>query len=298
MLKRTLLTWGAMLLVLVLTTSSVWSAPASQTTPSATPTPVLVNTFDPGAAGGRTVVKWYVGLGTGTNPQQVETQRKVIDQFNQSQNRIYIALQIVDNPIASTTLATQIAAGNVPDIVGPVGTVGRATFEGNYLDLTPWIQQSDMDLSVYDPAVVNAYNIPGQGQIGLPFAVFPSFMYFNKDLFDEAGLNYPPQEFGAPYVMPDGTEVEWNFDTLAEVAKILTVDANGNDATSPDFDPTNIVQYGLNFDEKQWRNILSSFGPAGGIGVPMLHYYGMTGEPRLAEDSGRLPFPAMTRWLR
>src|SRR5688572_427993 len=171
MLKRTLLTWGAMLLVLVLTTSSVWSAPASQTTPSATPTPVLVNTFDPGAAGGRTVVKWYVGLGTGTNPQQVETQRKVIDQFNQSQNRIYIALQIVDNPIASTTLATQIAAGNVPDIVGPVGTVGRATFEGNYLDLTPWIQQSDMDLSVYDPAVVNAYNIPGQGQIGLPFAV-------------------------------------------------------------------------------------------------------------------------------
>src|SRR5215207_3910675 len=133
MLKRTLLSWGVAVSILALLASNALTAtyaaaaPVSQTTPSATPTPVAVDTFDPGAAGGRTVVKWYVGLGTGTNPQQVETQRKVIDQFNQSQNRIYIALQIVDNPIASTTLATQIAAGNAPDIVGPVGTVGRAT---------------------------------------------------------------------------------------------------------------------------------------------------------------------------
>ena len=108
MLKRTLLTWGAILLVLATTASSALSAPASQTTPSATPTPVAVDTFDPRAAGGRTVVKWYVGLGTGTDPKQIDVQRAVVDQFNSSQDRIYIALQIVSNPIASTTLATQI----------------------------------------------------------------------------------------------------------------------------------------------------------------------------------------------
>ena len=101
MLKRAVLTWGATLVILALTVSSAWSAPAAQTTPSATPTPVAVDTFDPAAAGGRTVVKWYVGLGTGGDPKQIDVQRKVVDKFNKSQNRIYVALQIVDNRVAS-----------------------------------------------------------------------------------------------------------------------------------------------------------------------------------------------------
>ena len=75
MLKRTLLTWGATLMALALTASSALGAPAAQQGNQATPTPVAVDTFDPAAAGGRTVVKWYVGLGTGTNPAQVETQQ-------------------------------------------------------------------------------------------------------------------------------------------------------------------------------------------------------------------------------
>src|SRR5437762_7548187 len=132
MLRRIALTWGATFLVLALIGSSTVSA---QTTVSPTPTPVAVDTFDANAAGGRTVVKWYVGLGTGGDPKQIDVQRAVVDQFNKSQNSTYLSLQIVDNKVASTTLATQIASGNVPDIVGPVGTAGRATFDGNYLDL-------------------------------------------------------------------------------------------------------------------------------------------------------------------
>ena len=108
---------------------------------------------------------------------------------------IYLTLQIVDNRVASTTLATQIAANNAPDIVGPVGTVGRATFDGNWLDLTAEIQANNFDMSVYEPSVVQNYNLPGQGQIGIPFAVYPSFIYFNKDLFDEAGLAVPAAAF-------------------------------------------------------------------------------------------------------
>jgi multiple sugar transport system substrate-binding protein len=263
MLKRTLLSWGVTLSLLALLASNALTAtyaagaPVSQTTPSATPTPVAVDTFNPAAAGNRTVVKWYVGLGTGGDPKQIEVQRAVVDNFNRSQDRIYLALQIVDNRVASTTLATQIAAGNVPDIVGPVGTVGRATFDGNYLDLTPYIQANNVDLSVYDPAVVRAYDIPGQGQIGLPFAVFPSFVYYNKDLFDEAGLPYPPQNFGEPYMGR-----EWNMETVRDIARILTVDEEGNDATSPNFRPDRVVQFGwdLQFGTDP-RAMATLFGP-------------------------------------
>jgi multiple sugar transport system substrate-binding protein len=246
MFKRAVLTWGATLLVLAVTGSTALSAPAAatqtvaQTTIPPTPTPVAVDTFDPSAAGGRTVVKWYVGLGTGADPKQIDVQKRVIDSFNKSQSNVYLTLQIVDNKIASQTLATQLAAGNVPDVVGPVGTVGRATFDGNWLDLTEQIAANNFDMSVYEPSVVQGYNIPGQGQIGIPFAVFPSFVYFNKDLFDEAGLPYPPQKFGETYMGK-----EWNFETVRDLAKVLTVDDRGNDATSPNFAPDHIVQFGF-----------------------------------------------------
>ena len=162
MLKRAVLTWGATLLVLAVTGSTALSAPVAQTqtlaqtTVPPTPTPVAVDTFDPSDAGGRTVVKWYVGLGTGGDPKQIDVQRSVVDRFNKSQQSIYLTLQIVDNRVASTTLATQIAASNVPDIVGPVGTVGRATFEGNWLDMTDLIQANNFDLTPYEPSVVQA----------------------------------------------------------------------------------------------------------------------------------------------
>src|ERR1051326_4168070 len=88
MFKRTALKWGATLFALALIGSSAMPALAQQTIPP-TPTPIALDTFDPSAAGGRTVVKWYVGLGTGANPQQVEIEKNAVDQFNSSQSSIY-----------------------------------------------------------------------------------------------------------------------------------------------------------------------------------------------------------------
>ena len=53
--------------------------------------------------------------------------------------------------------------------------------------------------------MVQFYTDATEGQLGLPFAIFPTFLSYNKELFDEAGLNYPPAEYGEPYIMPDGT---------------------------------------------------------------------------------------------
>jgi multiple sugar transport system substrate-binding protein len=45
--------------------------------------------------------------------------------------------------------------------------------------------------------------------------------------------------------MPDGSKVPWDWDTIANLAKILTVDKNGKDATEEGFDPESIVQWGF-----------------------------------------------------
>ncbi len=210
-----------------------------------------ISTFDAAAAGDRTVVRWFVGLGAGTQPPQIPLEQAAVDKFNESQDKIYISLEIIDNRQAFNALATRIASGDVPDIVGPVGVRGRNAYKGQLLDLTDLIKTNNVDLSEYPPELIAYYNLEGQGQIGLPYAIYPSFLYFNKDLFDEAGLAYPPQKFGDKYTWADGTEAEWNMDTLRELAMKLTVDDQGNDATQEGFNPDKIEQFGFH---GQWVN--------------------------------------------
>ena len=206
-------------------------------------------------------IRWFIGLGAGAQEAQAQAQQAIADEFNTSQDKIKLTLEVVaQSPF--DVLATEIAAGNAPDIVGPMGIRGRASFPGAWLDLTDLLESNNYDLSDFDPALVDFYRLPDQGQLGLPFAVYPSYISYDKDLFDEAGLAYLPSEFGQPYIDADGNEKPWNTDTLRELAMILTVDANGNDATSPEFDPDNIVQWGFdlpNNDDLRGRATL--FGP-------------------------------------
>lgn len=216
----------------------------------------------PVAAQDKVQIVWFVGLGTGTNEQQIADENKVVEEFNASQDKIELVLNIAaSNETSADLFSTLVAGGTPPDVVGPVGVGGSNQFEDQWLDLQPLVDSTGYDLSVYDPALVDLYKTADGQLLGIPFAVFPSITYFNPGLFDEAGLNYPPQEFDAPYVMPDGTEVAWNYETAAEIAKILTVDANGNDATSPDFDPTNIVQFGMNFQWARMRLMWTDIQP-------------------------------------
>jgi multiple sugar transport system substrate-binding protein len=225
--------------------------------------PTVEAAVEEAQAGDKVVVKWFVGLGTGGNEQQIETQNQVVEDFNNSQDRIEVRVEYVQNEVAYDTLATLIASGDAPDVVGPVGTNGANSFPTNWLDILPLVESTGYDLSQYPEAAVDFYRTADGGLEGLPFAVFPAMIFYNRDLFDEAGLNYPPHTVGELYVMPDGSEVEWNYDTLRELAMMLTVDADGNEAGSADFDPNNIVQFGY---YNQWiqeiRALCNPFGAA------------------------------------
>lgn len=216
----------------------------------------------PAASGDRVQIRWFVGLGAGSDPDVIAPQEAVVEAFNASQDEIELILDIVDNAQATEVLNTQIAAGNAPDIIGPVGVAGRAAFTDALLDINPLIEANNTDLSDFEPELVEFYNLEGVGQVGLPFGIFPSFIFYNADLFDEAGLPYPPSAYGEPYVDADGNELPWNMDTVRELAMLLTVDANGNDANSPDFDPEAIVQfgYGPQFTDVRGRDTLFGAG--------------------------------------
>jgi multiple sugar transport system substrate-binding protein len=228
------------------------------------------------AQGGKTKVVWYVGLGTGTSAGQIPVEKAAVEKYNKAQDKIELVLEIVENQNGASQqqLATRIAAGNAPDLVGPVGTEGAGLFKGNWHDMDPQISKFKPDLSGMDDALLKFYK-ESQGGEGLPYAVFPSFLYINKDLFDEAKLPYPPQKFGEKY---QGATWDWN--ALRRLAMKLTVDANGKSANQAGFDAKNITQYGY---VPQWVTGMQAMGTPFGAGI-------------LADNNGNAQIPA--QWLK
>ena len=234
--------------------SGVTAAPATNaaTTPAtdaaapATTTAGATETTAEASSGGKTVVRWFVGLGTGSQAEQIDREKALIDKYNSSQDKIKLEAEFVDNKVAKDALATEMAGGNPPDIIGPVGREGANAFSGQYLDLGPLITKSGIDLSQYEPEQIAARKNPDGTIDSLPFASYPAALFYNKDLFDEAGLPYPPHKYGEKYGVGTQWEGEWNIDKLEEIAKILTVDSAGKDATDPAFDKTKVAQWGYN----------------------------------------------------
>jgi len=239
------------------TTEAMPEATATEAMPEATATAAATDTLTPyvvvACQDGKTCVRWFVGLGTGTDPAQIATQEDVVKDFNASQDKIQLILEIVPFNAAKDALSTEIAADNGPDIVGPVGWGGSNAYAGQWANLTPLIAKAKFDTTIFDPALVKFYQVEGE-QVGLPFAVFPGAIYYVPAMFDESNMAYPPQKYGDKYKMPDGKMVDWNWETVTKVAKLLTIDKAGKNATEEGFDKTQIVQIGYN---AQWQSVLS-----------------------------------------
>ena len=111
-------------------------------------------------------------------------------------------------------------------------------------------------MSQYPESTVDLYNVGGEGQVGIPFAIYPSVLFYKAGLFKEAGLAEPPHEWNGDYTMPDGSRRSpWDYDTVRKIAMLLTVDKNGKDATEAGFDPENIVQWGFEPQRDDLRQI-------------------------------------------
>ena len=127
--------------------------------------------------------------------------------------------------------------------------------------MTPLIKAAGFDMTQYPAKLVDTMKDGQTGALlGIPYAVYPSYIFFNKDLFDEAGLEYPPQKVGDKYTMPDGSQVDWTWDTVRKIAMLLSVDKNGKDATQAGFDPANQTQFGFEFQWTEGRRLASAFG--------------------------------------
>ncbi len=107
-----------------------------------------------------------------------------------------------------------------------------------------------------------------EGQVGLPLAVYPSVLFYNRQLFDNAGLEYPPDMYSEGYVMPDGSKVEWSWETLGNVARRLTLDSGGRNIIESGFETEHIAQYGFTWQYENHPNYWGSYWASGSMLAP------------------------------
>lgn len=231
--------------------------------PSATASSLpTLEPFDPSSGD----LRWYCCLGGGEDPRQVKIEKQIAADFGAANPGISLKFQAITYESAYDSLFNAISNDNSPDVVGPVGVNGIASFHGQWLDLTNLIASAGFDLSAYSPTLVDFYRTD-DGQVGIPFDAYPSMLWYSRRMFDEAGLNYPPHKYGEPYTMPDGSQREWNYDTIRELALILTVDETGLDATQEGFNPEKIEQWGFDPQRDDLRYLGSYWAPGSLVGA-------------------------------
>jgi multiple sugar transport system substrate-binding protein len=199
----------------------------------------------------------FVGFGTGTDPDQVKAQEVLAKKFNDTHDDIQVDILIVPNEEAEARFLAMVAGDDAPQLVGPIGIDRTARFKEMWEDVTPYIEKDSYDTSdFYGPsATLNKYP---DLNAGLPLGLYPSFLFYNKDLFDAAGLPYPTHDYA---------DKSWNLSALRDVAMKLTLDANDKTPLDAGFDPKTIKQWGYADTYTDLRGLLTMFG-APSVGRP------------------------------
>lgn len=142
----------------------------------------------------------------------------LIDEINASQTDY----QIVHEPIPSdyfTQVQTQLAGGTGADLYWLDQNQMAIASEGVFLPLsqcdavTNAAPQTAGDLNDYYPGILAVNQFEGD-TYGLPWIAQPVVVYYNRGLFDAAGLDYPQDD--------------WTWDDFTETARALTLDTDSD----------------------------------------------------------------------
>jgi len=143
--------------------------------------------------------------------QEVKIIRSIIEDWQKEHPDIIVELQHTPGVSNYTNkLLTRVAGGNPPDVAfAEVAIFVDFQKENLFMDLNPFIENDpDFSLEDYFPDVVKRFTRDGK-IYGIPRDTAPfACVYYNKRLFDEAGVPYPTDD--------------WTWSDLLEKSKALT----------------------------------------------------------------------------
>lgn len=211
------------------------SAPASAASPSteaskaATPEPTKA------AAPAEKVKITYSCWGT---VEENKATQDTIDNFNKSQDKIEVSLMLIPWESYVAQLNTLAAANNLPDSANLKEEMVKAWAAKNMLaDVSSMYSDADKPLDC-----ITFKSADGK-PVAYSVAAETVVMYYNKAMFDKAGVAYPPAT----------VDKAWTWDEFVSNAKKLTLDKNGKHPDDTGFDAQNITQYGALVENLVWQ---------------------------------------------
>ncbi|RST80042.1 ABC transporter substrate-binding protein [Blautia sp. SG-772] len=186
----------------------------TDTTPAATEE-AAESTGTESSGGGKEVVIWDYF----ETDAQKEMMQKLIDGFNASQSEYTASHVYVPFADYEKQLTLGVASGELPDLVIMDGC-GMASFIS--MGLFGDISDADINWDEYMEGPMESTMLEGK-HYGIPFATNCTALFYNKDLFDAAGIDYPDENT--------------TWDEFHEMAKTLTKDGVygfGNAGTNTD----------------------------------------------------------------
>ncbi len=149
------------------------------------------------------------------DPQEIASQTAIAEAFHAANPDITVNVDVSDWTAYWDKLQTGLAGGAAPDVFAMDGPLFPDYQSRDVLlDLKPFIDQDAYDLTQLADQGVADFTTADGGQYGLPRDLNTIVLYYNKAMFDAAGIPYP-----------DDT---WDWAKLREVAKQLTKDENGD----------------------------------------------------------------------
>ncbi|WP_019909442.1 ABC transporter substrate-binding protein [Paenibacillus sp. HW567] len=137
--------------------------------------------------------------------------RTIADEFESKNPNIKINIEVTGWSDYWTMLEAGATGGSLPDVFWMHSNeIYKYASNGMLLDLTDRISQSaDVKLDNYPEGLNQIYNLQGK-QYAIPKDFDTIGLWYNKTLFDKAGLKYPDEN--------------WTWDDLHKAAKTLTKD--------------------------------------------------------------------------
>lgn len=138
--------------------------------------------------------------------------KKIVEAFNAQNNEIEVQLNTISNDANeyNTKMMTNLTGGAQVDVYSINGTasLGLYSSKNQLVDLGESIKAANLDVGAYGPSYQDIIEVlTGGTYYALPYRTSQYALFYNKALFDEAGIPYPEQ-------------LTWN--EYAELAKQLT----------------------------------------------------------------------------
>jgi multiple sugar transport system substrate-binding protein len=148
------------------------------------------------------------------NVAEEKLAQESIDAFMQDHPNVVVeqtCVPVVEWTDYITKWSTMITSGNAPDLVCIAFECSQMAQENNLVKPLNAVIDQDQDLanmvSEYTPAILSGIS-DGDTIYGLPTGTQTMVMYYNKNMFDAAGISYPTDD--------------WTWDEFLDISRKLT----------------------------------------------------------------------------